>query len=104
MVKCCLESFKLITIGGQFMSKTGGKNTWALFLLILAGIVIGGFVGYSARKFEYFSWLNYGQQFGFKNPIILNLGIMVVTFGLKIKITLASIIGIVISIIIYKKL
>lgn len=27
------------------MKGAGGKNSWALFLLILAGIVLGGFIG-----------------------------------------------------------
>jgi hypothetical protein len=49
-----------------------------------------------------FAWLNYGQSFGFDNPIVLNLGILVITFALNIKITIASIIGLVISAIIYR--
>ena len=27
------------------MKGKGGKNAWALFLLLLAGIVLGGFIG-----------------------------------------------------------
>lgn len=50
------------------------------------------------------SWLSYGQTFGFDNPIVLNLGLLVITFGLNIKITIASILGVVISIIIYRLL
>jgi hypothetical protein len=86
------------------MAKTSDKNFWILFLLMLSGIVLGGFVGYAVKDMEYFSWLNYGQEFGFKNPIILNLGIMTITFGLKIKITLASIVGVALSILIYRKI
>ena len=48
------------------------------------------------------SWLAYGQSFGLDEPIILNLGLLVVTFGLTIKITIASIIGVILSIIIYR--
>ena len=69
------------------------KNNWACFLLILAGIVIGGFPS---------SFLNYGQTFGLAEPLILDLGILCITFGLTIKITVASIIGIVIGIIVYR--
>ena len=72
-----------------------GKNNWALFLLLLAGIVLGAGV-------PFLSWLNYGQTFGFANPIVLDLGILVITFGLSIKITIASIIGVLIAIIIYR--
>ena len=69
-----------------------GKNNWALFLLLLAGIVLGGFIGSLAAGVPFLSWLNYGQTFGFANPIVLDLGIRVITFGLSIKITIASII------------
>ena len=80
------------------------KNTWALFLLLLAGIVLGGFIGMLAEGVPALSWLSYGQTFGFDNPIVLNLGLLVITFGLNIKITIASILGVVISIIIYRLL
>ena len=84
------------------MKRAGGKNSWALFLLMLAGIVLGGFIGTLTADMPGFAWLNYGQSFGFDNPIVLNLGILVITFALNIKITLASIIGLVISAIIYR--
>lgn len=84
------------------ISRTNGKNIWALFLLILAGVVLGGFIGYLAKDFSYLSWLNYGQKFGLSEPFVLNLGILVITFGINIKITMASIIGVIISIIVYR--
>ena len=46
-------------------------------------------------------WLNYGQTFGLSNPLVLDLEIQVLTFGLTIKITIAGIIGIVLAILIY---
>ena len=84
------------------MKGTGSKNAWALFLMLLAGIVLGGFLGSLAEGVPFLSWLNYGQNFGFAEPIVLNLGILVLTFGLTIKITIASIIGVLLAIIIYR--
>ncbi len=84
------------------MKGTGGKNNWALFLLILAGIVLGGFIGMLAEGVSALSWLGYGQSFGLEEPVALNLGILVISFGLSIKITIASIIGVVLAIIIYR--
>ena len=66
------------------------KNTWTCLLLILAGIVVGGFIGTAFPD----TFLNYGQSFGLTNPFVLDLGIIAITFGLTIKITIASIIGI----------
>ncbi len=86
------------------MSGISGKNNWSLFLLLLAGIVIGGFIGELTSGVSGLSWLSYGQSFGFQNPIVLDLGILVITFGLSIKITIASIVGILVAIIIYRLL
>ncbi|MEG0792914.1 MAG: DUF4321 domain-containing protein [Lachnospiraceae bacterium] len=82
--------------------KSAGKNPWALFLLLLAGIVLGGFIGMLAEKIPVLSWLSYGQTFGLDRPIIVNLGLLVITFGLQIKITIASIIGVVLAAIVYR--
>ena len=86
----------------RYEQRNCGKKNWALFLLLLAGIVLGGFIGSLAAGVPFLSWLNYGQTFGFANPIVLDLGILVITFGLSIKITIASIIGVLIAIIIYR--
>ena len=81
---------------------TAGKNYWALLLMILAGVVLGGFIGQLTAGVPALSWLNYGQTFGLSNPLVLDLGILVLTFGLTIKITIAGIIGIVLAILIYR--
>ena len=47
-------------------------------------------------------WLNYGQAFGLENPLVLSMGLVVLTFGLTIKITIAGIIGIALAILIYR--
>ena len=78
------------------------KNFWILLLLLLTGIVLGGFFGNMAAGIPWLSWLNFGKSFGLDSPLILNLGILVITFGLSIKITMASIIGVAIAIIIYR--
>lgn len=86
------------------MSAVSGKNNWALFLLLLAGIVLGGFIGELTSGISGLSWLSYGKSFGFQNPIVLDLGILVLTFGLSIKITIASIVGVMVAIFIYRLL
>ena len=84
------------------MKRIGNKNAWILLLLMLAGIVLGGFIGTLTQNIDSLSWLNYGQSFGLNNPITLDLGIIVLTFGLTIKITIASIIGLVLATVIYR--
>ncbi|QDW74031.1 DUF4321 domain-containing protein [Lachnospiraceae bacterium KGMB03038] len=84
------------------MKGTKGKNSWALFLLILAGIVLGGFISVLAQGTSALSWLSYGQSFGLDEPVVLNLGLLVLTFCLQVKITVASIIGVIIAVFIYR--
>ena len=82
----------------------GRKNFWILLIMLLAGIVLGGFMGQLANGISWLSWLNFGQSFGLSNPIVLDLGIIVLTFGLTIKITIGGIIGVIIGVVIYKLL
>ncbi len=74
------------------------KNYWILLVMILSGLVIGGFIG----TYVPWEWLNYGGEFGLTSPAVLNLGIITITFGLSINITIASLIGVAAAIIIYR--
>ena len=80
----------------------GRKNFWILLIMLLSGIVLGGFMGQLANGISWLSWLNFGQSFGLDSPLVINFGILVITLGLTIKITMASIIGIAIALIIYR--
>ena len=80
------------------MKKMKSKNGWTCLLLVLAGIVLGGFIGSLLPS----SFMNFGQTFGLTNPLILDFGILSITFALTIKITIASILGIVIALLIYR--
>ncbi len=82
----------------------GYKSGWTCTLLVMAGIVLGGLIGTLCSGVPALSWLNYGQSFGLANPLVLDLGILVLTFGFTLKITVAGIIGILIAILIYRLL
>lgn len=89
------------------MAKTE-KNSWVMLLLMLTGIVLGGFLGYLTREISWLSWLNYGQSFGLTgtggSALILDLGVLVLQFGFTIRITIASILGMVLAFLIYRRL
>lgn len=82
---------------------TKDKNIWILLVFILSGLVIGGLLGELASRIDFLWWLGYGQSFGLEQPVILDLSILKITFGLMIKVNIASIIGILISLFIYRK-
>ena len=90
-------------------SRSIGKNKWALFLLLLIGIVVGSFIGYLLRKVDFLSWLDYGIDFSIGNPansgvVSLDLGAVAIHFGIRIKITIASVLVAIASVFAYKKL
>ena len=79
------------------------KNIWILLVFLLSGLVLGGLLGELASSVKSLWWLGYGQSFGLSSPIELDLSVVVITFGLMLKINIASIIGMAIALLIYKK-
>ena len=68
----------------------GYQSPWVLALLLLVGIILGSIVGELLGKT--IPLLNVGKTIGF-NPVVLDLNFIALTLGLKIKFSLAGIIG-----------
>jgi hypothetical protein len=83
---------------------TREKNVWILIIFILSGLVIGGLLGEVASRVDFLWWLSYGQSFGLSEPLSLDLSIIKLTFSLMLKINIASIIGLLIAMLIYRKI
>ena len=83
---------------------TKDKNIWILLIFILSGIVIGGLLGDLAARVDWLWWLGFGQEFGLESPLVLDLSILKITFGFMIKINIASIIGMAIALLVYRKI
>ena len=82
---------------------TRDKNSWIVLLFIFAGLVIGGLLGDVASQVDWLSWLSYGQTFGIESPFVLDLNVLSLTFAFVLHINIASIIGLAISIFLYRK-
>ncbi len=80
------------------------KNIWVLIIIMAAGLVIGGFIGTIFENVAYCSWLNYGKTFGLNQPVVLNLDIILISFSFSLKFSISGIIGMVIAVIVYKKI
>ncbi len=83
---------------------TKDKNIWILIVFILSGLVVGGLLGQLAANVDWLWWLSYSQTFGLQDPIVLDLSVMTITFALMFKISVASIIGMLLAILIYRKI
>lgn len=84
------------------MAVAKGKSGWILIVLLLAGLVVGGLLGQLATKVDFLWWMGYSQTFGLTTPLYLNLSVIQLTFGVTFEISVASIIGMLIGICIYK--
>ena len=83
---------------------TKDKNIWILIVFILSGLVIGGLLGQLASNVDWLWWLSYSQTFGLQDPIVLDLSVVTITFALMFKISVASIIGMLLAILISIKI
>ena len=86
-------------------SARAGRSNLMFILLLLTGIVLGGLIGELASSVPSLSFLNYGKSFILGDPyFVLDLYIVKLTFGLMFRLNVSVIIGIILAIIIYRKL
>lgn len=80
------------------------KRNLVFLLLVLAAIVLGSVVGDLVKGVSGLSWLSYGISFGISSadPLVLNLYVLTLTFGLAFSINIAQIVFIIIAFLIYK--
>ena len=77
------------------------KGNLALVLVILAGSIFGKIIGGALSK--YVPVLNYGENIGF-GPTSIDLNVISFTLGFRASMTVAGIIGIIIALLIYRKI
>ncbi|MDD3223808.1 MAG: DUF4321 domain-containing protein [Clostridium sp.] len=81
-----------------------GKNSkYFIFLIVLGGLggtVVGDLVG---TRFDKLAFLKSAYTIGTYKPLILDLKIMSLTFGVNISINIMTIIGIILAILLSKK-
>lgn len=85
---------------GQLSRGYGKGNGWVLFLFVVSGIVIGGFLGELLG--QYVPILKYGINLGVSTHT-WDLKILELTFGFKLNINMFSVLGILTGIYFYKR-
>ena len=79
-------------------------NFWILLICMLAGLTVGNFIGSLCSTVSFLKWMNYAGHFGLDSPVQINLGVIWLSFQVKINITLAGILGMIGSVFVYKKI
>lgn len=70
---------------------------------IFMGIIFGGFIGELVKDISFLNFLSFGKELGLQEPILLDLDAIKLSFGIMIKLNIASILGFILSLIIIKK-
>ena len=82
---------------------SSGK-TWLFWILLFSGIILGGLLGELATQVSFLSWLGYGQTFGLTEPLLFDIGVVNLSFGIIFKLNVACIIGILLAVFAYRKI
>jgi len=80
----------------------GYQSPWVLALLLLTGVILGSILGEVLGKMV--PILGIGRTIGFVQPVVLDLNVITLTLGLKIKLNLASILGLLSAVLLYRKI
>jgi len=80
------------------------KNRLLFFSIVFAGILLGGIIGSFISNVPGLSFLNTGIEFGMSEPLVLNLMVIELTFGIFFRINIMSLIGAAIGFAAAKKL
>ncbi len=77
------------------------KNNWTFVLIMIIGSIFGTLIGEYLGGFLPF--LGFGQSVGL-DPAIIDLAVIQITFGLKLYLNIATILGLFTAIFIYSRL
>ena len=67
------------------------RSFWITLLLVCAGVVVGSLVAEVTAGTPVLKYLSYGLDFGTAAPVTVDLHVLIVTFGITVKITVAHI-------------
>ncbi|MDL2323803.1 DUF4321 domain-containing protein [Ruminococcaceae bacterium OttesenSCG-928-A16] len=81
------------------------KRNLLLIFYLLAGIVVGAMLASACQNISFLRWLSYADGIGFNpdSPFVLNLSVLQLSFGFTMRISVAQIITIALSIFLYNK-
>lgn len=80
------------------------SKNFILFFLVFSGIVIGSLIGELSSGIPALSWLNFGLRFGLDSPVSLSLGVVAITLGFSINLTVSCIIFVLLSLFVGMKI
>lgn len=83
------------------LRRESNRSGWIMLLMVLCGLVVGGFMGELLGK--YLPILKYGYNLGISTHE-WNFHVLKLTFGLNFNINMFSVLGIIAAILLYRRL
>ncbi len=78
------------------------RTSWVTVLLVLVGILLGAMLTHYTAGIKGLSWLAFGMDFGTQTPFTLDLGIISLTLGGRITLTVSTVLCTAVSLIVGK--
>ena len=80
-----------------------GKKGWLLVVFLVLGSFLGSLLGQALGGIA--PWLNLSSQaYGINPPLVLSLDMFTLTFGFSFRLTVAGVLGLIIALILFKRL
>lgn len=76
---------------------------WMQVFILMVGAMLGSLIGKITASIPFLRWLSFGDSFGL-TPATLDLGLLELTFGFHLEITIAAILGLILAIFFCRKL
>jgi Domain of unknown function (DUF4321) len=75
---------------------------WVLIVVVLAGAVLGSVVADGIGQFTYLAPLGHSVAVGVDPPVTLDLRVITLTLGFVMRLNLATVLGIIVAIYLFK--
>ncbi|SHI49447.1 protein of unknown function [Clostridium cavendishii DSM 21758] len=86
------------------MLKKGNRNVWLIILIIFIGLILGSFIGdFLGNQFQNIELFKQKYTIGNTSPLVLDLKVISLTFGISVNLNFMSIICVILAIILYRK-
>ncbi len=75
---------------------------WLNAFLVCVGVVVGSMASELTSGLPFLGWLSYGLSFGTRSPVVLDMNVIELTFGINLHLTVSSVIFIALSLVLGK--
>ncbi|HET7265765.1 MAG TPA: DUF4321 domain-containing protein [bacterium] len=84
--------------------RTSREPWWILVVVIIAGAMLGSVIADSLGQFTYLAPLGHSVAVGVDPPVTLDLRVLTLTLGFVIRLNLATVLGIIAAIYVFRLL